>query len=41
MVVTYRAKRKREVFSLPKLEHKQGKLTVLKFGYYRIILDTG
>jgi len=29
MVVIYRAKRIQEVFSLPKLEHKQGKLPVL------------
>jgi len=40
MVVTYRAKRKREVFSLQKLERRQGKLTVSKLGH-RIILNTG
>jgi hypothetical protein len=39
MTVTYRAKIKREVFSLPKLEPRQNKLTVSKFGY-QMILNT-
>lgn len=38
MVVTYRAKIKGEVFWQPKLEHRQSKLTVSKYGYQIILI---